>query len=217
MTTPLPAESVVHQLRWRYSVKRFDPTRKLPPEVWQPLEEALVLTPSSYNLQPWKFLVITDQAVKERLLPASWNQRQIADGSHVVVMAIQKHLRIEDIDAHIRRIAEVRGTPPETLAGYRTVAIADLIDGARSLSITEWAIRQAYIALGNLLTAAAMLGIDTCPMEGFEPAKYDQILGLARRGLSAAVVCVLGYRSAEDRYAKLPKVRFPLESVVERI
>lgn len=214
---PLPAAAVLQQLRWRYSVKRFDPTRKIAPADWAPLEEALVLTPSSYNLQPWRFLVITDQATKDKLHPASYHQKQIVEGSHVVVLAIRKHLRVEDIDQHIARVAAVRGTTPDALAGYRTVAVGDLIDGARSLIITEWATRQIYIALGNVLATAAMLGIDTCPMEGFEPVKYDQILGLARRGLSAALVCVFGYRSADDKYAKLPKVRFPVESLVEHI
>lgn len=217
MVGPTPHEFLLQQLQWRYSVKRFDRAKKIAPEEWRALEEALVLTPSSYGLQPWKFVVVTDQATKEKLLPLSWNQSQIVDCSHVVVFCIKKPLKTEDVDAHIARMVEVRGVPLDSLAKYRSIVVADLIEGARSLRIHEWAANQVYIALGSFMTSAALLSIDTCPMEGFEPAKYDQALGLAKRGLASTVVCTAGYRSAEDRYATSKKVRFSVEQVVERV
>jgi nitroreductase len=217
MSRPVANDLLLQQLRWRYAVKKFDATKKIAPADWATLEEALVLSPSSYGVQPWKFVVITDPATKERLLPLSWNQQQVVDGSHVVVFCIKKPLKTEDIDAHIARIVEVRGVAPESLAKYRDMMVRDLIEGARSWKINEWAANQVFIALGNFMTAAAMLAIDTCPMEGFEPVKYDRELGLAKRGLAASVVCVAGYRAGDDKYAAHKKVRFPIEQVVERI
>jgi nitroreductase len=217
MSGPVANEILLQQLRWRYAVKRFDRTRKIAPADWTTLEEALVLSPSSYGVQPWKFVVITEQATKEKLQPLSYNQQQVVDGSHVVVFCIRKPLKVEDVDAHIAHTAAVRAIPVESLQKYRDGMIRDLIDGARSLRINEWAANQVFIALGNFMTAAAMVGVDTCPMEGFEPAKYDVALGLAKRGLAATVVCVAGYRAADDKYATTKKVRFPLEKVVEHV
>jgi nitroreductase len=217
MSRPVGNDVLLAQLRWRYAVKKFDRSRKIAPADWATLEEALVLTPSSYGLQPWKFVVISDQATKERLVPHSYNQAQVADCSHVVVFCIWKPIKIEHVDAHVARFAEVRGSTVESLAKFRGRVIADVVEGARSWRANEWAAYQTYIALGNFMTSAAMLGIDTCPMEGFDPVKYDQELGLARRGLAASVVCVAGYRSADDKYATSPKVRFPVDQVVERI
>jgi nitroreductase len=210
-------ETLLQQLRWRCATKKFDPARKIPAEDWRALEEALVLSPSSYGLQPWKFMVITDQETKHKLMAASWNQPQVADCSHFVVFAIKKHLRVADIDAHLDRVVAVRGVPRESLTGYRNLMIGDLVEGPRSWYINAWSARQVYIALGNLLTCAALLGIDACPMEGFEPDKYDQILGLANRGLAAAVICAAGYRAGDDQYAAAPKVRFLPQDVIERI
>ena len=214
---PVANESLLAQLRWRYAVKKFDPARRIALPDWQALEEALVLTPSSYNLQPWKFVVVADPAVKEQLLPLCFNQRQVVDGSHVVVLCIKKHFGLQDVDAHLKRLSEVRAVPLESLARLRDGIVRDLLDGPRSWVVNQWASNQVFIALGNFMTSAALLGIDTCPMEGFEPGKVDQLLGLARKGLASAVMCVAGYRAADDRFAGLPKVRFPVDEVIERI
>lgn len=214
--TPLPAPDLLAALRWRYAVKAFDPARTIPAELWDALEETLVLTPSSFGLQPWHFLVLTDRALRERLVPHAWGQRQVADCSHFVVICIRKGVGRAEIDALLARVTEVRGTPPAQLAGYRRVMVGSLVEGPGAAAIDEWATRQAYIALGSFMTAAAVLGVDTCPMEGFEPAKFDEILGLSGRGLASAVCCAAGYRSPADRYAAVPKVRFPRAQVVER-
>ena len=213
----LSPESLIGQLRWRYAVKKFDPARRIDAEPWQSLEQVLVLTPSSYGLQPWKFFVITDQDLKQRLVPISWNQQQLADCSHVVVFAIKRDLASEDIDRYLARMAEVRGMPVEKLAGFRKLLVNSFDPPPADFNVDEWATRQVYIALGNFMTSAAVLGIDTCPMEGIEPAKYDALLGLEEKGYATAVVCVAGYRAADDKYASLPKVRFKHEDVVEHL
>lgn len=202
-------------LRWRYATKQFDPSRKIPAHLWSALEDALVLTPSSFGLQPWKFLVIQDPALRERLVPLSWGQKQVAEASHLVVLAVMTRMTEEHIDRYLADTAATRNIPWESLAGFRKMMIGDVIQGARSKIATEWAIRQAYIALGNFMTSAALLGVDTCPMEGFDPAKYDEVLELVPRGLTAAVVCPAGYRAATDKYATLAKVRFPKSEVIE--
>ena len=216
-TEPISADTLIQQLNWRYATKAFDPSKKIPAAKWAALEQALVLTPSSYGMQPYKFLVIADPSVKEMLVPASWNQRQPTDCSHYVVFAARTTNSVTDVDEYMARIAQVRGVTPDALGGFKKMLVADVVDGDRGKAAAEWAARQAYIALGNFMTAAALLGIDTCPMEGFVPARYDEILGLREQGLTAAVACAAGYRSGDDKYASLPKVRFPAEKLIVRI
>ena len=217
LSKPVSNETLLQQLRWRYAVKKFDPTRKISADDWQTLEQALILTPSSFGLQPWKFVVITDQATKEKLVSASWNQRQVADASHLVVFAVRKPLTESDVDRYIAVTAEVRGVAVEALAGFKKMMMGSLVPPPTGLDINHWAELQAYIALGNFMTSAAMLGIDTCPMEGIIPAKYDELLGLPQEGYGTVVVGVAGYRAADDKYASLPKVRFSAAEVVRHI
>jgi len=212
---PVTNDVVERQLGWRYATKLFDTTLKIPDTDWQTLEQALVLTPSSFGLQPWKFFVVTDPATKSRLKQASWNQAQIADASHVVVFAIRKNLSIADIERYVARTAEVRGVTVESLVRFHQAMVGTL--SSPSFDINEWAARQVYIALGFFMATAAVLGVDTCPIEGFEPKKYDEILGLPPLGYGACVVAAAGYRSKDDKYASVPKVRFKTEDVVHRI
>ena len=204
--------AVLDALRWRYATKQFDPAKKIDPAVWAGLEESLVLTPSSFGLQPWQFLVIDDPAVRESLVPHAWGQRQVADASHLVVMAVRTSLTEADIDRFLDSIVAVRGGTREALAGYRGMMV-----GSMGMMTKDWAARQAYIALGQFMLACAMVGVDTCPMEGFLPAEFDRILGLTEQGLTAAVLCPAGYRAAGDGYAALPKVRWPLADVVRHV
>ena len=213
----MTSDTLITQLNWRYATKAFDPVKKIADADWAALEQALILTPSSYGMQPYQFLVITDPAVKEKLVPASWNQRQPADCSHYIVFAARTANSVADVDEYMARIAEVRGGSADALGGFKKMLVADVVDGERGKAATEWAARQAYIALGNFMTAAAVLGIDTCPMEGFVPAQYDEILGLREKGLTAAVACAAGYRAADDKYAALPKVRFPASKLIVHI
>jgi len=207
-------EQLLSQLNWRYATKQFDPTKKIPVDVWKALEESLVLTPSSFGLQPWKFIVITDPALKETLKGHSWGQAQVTDCSHHVVFAARTEVNEAYIDKFLQRTVEVRGGAVDSLKGYRDMMVGNLIHGPRAQAIREWAANQVYIALGNFMTSSAVLGIDTCPMEGIDPAKYDEILGLAPLGLHTVVACAAGYRATGDKYATLPKVRFPHSDVI---
>ena len=206
------AAEILTALNWRYATKVFDPAKKIPAETWAALEESLILTPSSYGLQPWKFLIVQDAELREQLVAHSWRQRQVADCSHLVVMAVKKAYSLDDLDAFITRMAEVRGGTAEALAGFRKMVAGTQAQGYMT---KEWAKMQAYIALGQFMTSCALMGIDTCPMEGFVPAKYDEMLGLEAQGLTTAVLCPAGYRHADDRYASLPKVRFTNADVIE--
>ena len=213
ITTPQLLES----LQWRYATKVFDPTRKIPADVWQTLERALVLTPTSYGLQPYRFLVIQNPAKRAELLPHSWNQKQVVDASHLVVFTARTKVTDADVAKLIQRTSDVRKIPAESLNFYRDLMLGDIVNGPRGKIAHEWAARQAYIALGNLMTCAAVLGVDACPMEGLNPAEYDRVLGLNYSGYATVMACALGYRAANDKYASLPKVRYETNELVQKI
>ena len=208
---------LLQQLHWRYATKKFDPSRKIAEAEWKTLEQALVLTPSAYGVQPWKFLVIENPDLRRALVPATKNQPQVVDASHYVVFAIKAGLSVADIDAHVARIIALRGVAPESTAGFRQVMVGRLVEGMTREQVDDWAKRQIYLALGNFLTCAALMGIDTCPIEGCDPIKYDEILGLPARGLATAVACAAGFRSSEDPNATLAKVRFDAAYVIEHL
>lgn len=189
----------------------------IPAEVWGALEQALVLTPSSIGLQPWRFLVVTDPSVRERLVAASYRQTQARDCSHYVVFAVRRDLDAGHVDRHLARMAEVRGVSVESLAKFRAMTMGNLDRARAAGTLDRWQEHQVYIALGQFMAAAALLGVDTCPMEGIEAAKYDEILGLEGTGYATAVACAAGYRHAEDKYAAIPKVRFRADEVVRRV
>ena len=214
MSNPISPQRLLDGLNWRYATKQFDRNRKIPSEQWSAIEEALVLSPSSGGLQPRKFFVVTDPAIREKLLPASFGQTQVTDASHLVVFAASLDVTEADVDSHIARTADARGVAPESLGSFRQMLVDGIVKTKDQLGRHAWAARQAYIALGNLLTSAALLGIDACPMEGFLPAEYDATLGLAEKGLTSVVICTLGYRAASDTYANLPKVRYLREKLV---
>ncbi len=213
--TAVSRDVVKAQLEWRYATKKFDPTRKISDADWQVLEQSLVLTPSSFGLQPWRFVVVTDPAIKAQMPPLSWGQTQPVDCSHMLVLAIKKNVDANFIDSFVARTAEVRGVPVESLAGFRKMMVGFITkDG---FPVDEWATRQVYIALGQFMGCAAVMGIDACPMEGIDPVKYDELLGLPAQGYATVVACAAGYRAADDKYASLPKVRFKSEDVVQRM
>jgi nitroreductase len=212
--TPISTTQILDSLNWRYATKVFDATKTIPAETWSALEESLILTPSSFGLQPWKFLIITDKALREQLVEHSWNQRQVADCSHLVVMLAKKNMLEADVDKLLHRIVEVRGGTADALAGYKGMMMGS-IGAAPPEYLAQWSKNQAYIALGQLMGTAALLGIDTCPMEGFVATKYDEILGLTGTDYTTCVLLPVGYRSSDDKYASLPKVRFEAKDVIE--
>jgi nitroreductase len=210
-------EQLLTALNWRYATKIFDAAKKIPADVWKTLEQALVLTPTSYGLQPYKFLVINNPAKRAELLPHSWWQKQVVDASHFVVFAARTEMKQADVDKFIRRISSVRGVPAESMTPYWNMMIGDVVNGPRGKTAHEWASRQTYIALGNLMTCAAVLGVDACPMEGIVPADYDKILNLNGSGYATVVACALGYRAAADKYAGLAKVRYETHELIGQI
>jgi nitroreductase len=210
-------QQLLNALQWRYATKVFDAAKKIPAEVWQTLERALVLTPTSYGLQPYHFLVINDPAKRAELLPHSWNQKQVVDASHFVVFTARTKMTEADVNKLITHTSTIRKIPAESLNFYRDLMLGDIVNGPRGKIAHEWAARQAYIALGNLMTCAAVLGVDACPMEGLNPAEYDRLLGLNGSGYATVVACALGYRAASDKYASLPKVRYEAIELVQEV
>ncbi len=210
-------EQLLAALNWRYATKIFDAVKKIPADAWQTLEQSLVLTPTSYGLQPYKFLVVNNPARRAELLPHSWGQKQVVDASHFVVFTARTEMTEADVDKLIGRIVDIRKLPASALNPYRGMMLGDVVNGPRGKAAHEWAARQAYIALGNLMTCAAVLGVDACPMEGLNPVEYDKVLNLNGSGYATVVACALGYRAVGDKYAGLAKVRFETKDLVQQI
>ncbi|MGB5820411.1 MAG: NAD(P)H-dependent oxidoreductase [Saonia sp.] len=206
----------IESLNWRYATKKFDSTKKVTDEDFNTIIEAVRLSASSYGLQPYHILVISDKELRERLREASWGQSQITDASHLVVFANKTNVDNTLIDTYINKVSETRNMPKEGLSGYSDFMKSKLL-GLPNDKKAAWAGRQTYLALGNLLSAAATLKIDTCPMEGFDPIAYNDILGLTAKGLNAAVVATLGYRAAEDETQHYKKVRQSAGELVTHI
>ena len=217
MPATIPPQQLVDALNWRYATKKFDPAKKIPDDVWRAMEQSLVLSPSSIGLQPWKFYVVTDAAVKTQLMAASYRQPQVADCSHFVALAARRDIDVGHVERHIERMAEVTGVTPDSLAKFRTMTMRNLDKARAAGTLDVWQEHQIYIALGQFMVSAAVLGVDTCPMEGIEPEKYDEILGLAGSNYATVVACAAGYRLPDDKYANTKKVRFKAEDVIVRV
>lgn len=210
-------KSLVDTLNWRYATKSFDATRKISATDWQTLEASLHLSPSSFGLQPWKFLVIENKEIRQKLKAVSWDQSQITEASHLVVFCLRKNISAKEIDQHLHNISKIRGVSLDSLKQYREMMLGFVSRDPKTFDVNSWATRQVYIALGFFLLSAASLGIDSCPMEGIDTEQYNKILNLDQQGLSAVVVATAGYRSSDDAYAKAQKVRFDKSSVIARV
>ena len=204
--------SVVENRIWRYATKKFDISKKISNENLELLLEATRLSASSYGLQPYHIYVITDEAIRAKLKPVSWGQSQVTDASHLFVFANQIDFKGELVDDYLQNVSETRNIPIDELKEYGEFAKSKLVD--LSIQAKEnWAAKQVYLALGNLMQAAAELKIDTCPMEGFDTEAYNKILGLNKKNLNATIVLPIGYRSAEDETQYYPKVRYSKEKL----
>ncbi|MDD2941883.1 MAG: NAD(P)H-dependent oxidoreductase [bacterium] len=203
---------LMKSLTWRYATKAFDPERKISETDINTLREVMRLAPSSFGLQPWKIYMVTNQQVKESLVVHSWNQRQVVDCSHLVVLTSLKSMTAEYIQNFIKLLASERGVSAESLAPYQGMMEGALLGGGMAKDLGAWTARQAYILMGFLMMAAAELEIDSCPMEGIIPAEFDRILGVDDAYATVAAV-PLGYRSQDDKYATAQKVRFSAEQV----
>ncbi|WP_300564675.1 NAD(P)H-dependent oxidoreductase [Flavobacterium sp.] len=196
---------IEHQ-NWRYATKKFDSTKKISNEDLNVLKEAIRLSSSSYGLQPYKILIVENPELRAQIQPAAWGQSQIIEASHLIIFANMINLGEAEIDTYIANIAETRGIPAENIQGYGDFMKSKII----TLSENEknnWTSKQTYLALGNLLNAAAELKIDATPMEGFEPEKVNAILGLNEKGLNASLIATIGYRHEEDATQHNKKVR----------
>ena len=208
--------NLIENLNWRYATKKFDPNRKVSNTDLELIKQAVQLSASSYGLQLYKVLVISDQATKEKLMPASWNQSQLTDSSHVFVFCNYTEVKSEHIDEFMQLVAEKRNFDEEKIIAYSQLVKSKLSKKSAE-EVKAWLKAQTYLALGNLLTACAELKIDACPMEGFESDKYNEILKLEEKGLNAALVATIGYRHQEDLTQHLAKVRKPTELLFEHI
>ncbi len=203
-------------LQWRYATKKFDNSKSISDTDLEYLKEAMQLTASSYGLQPYEILIIKDNAIREKLKAASWNQSQITDASVLVVLANNTNFKKQHIDEFITNVATTRNMSEEDLTDYSTTIKNSLLTkSAEDLAV--WTAKQAYIVLGNLLSAAAAFKIDACPMEGFDTAKYNEILGLTDKDLNASVIATLGYRDATDETQNYKKVRKPKSKLFHTI
>ncbi|AYN67023.1 NAD(P)H-dependent oxidoreductase [Euzebyella marina] len=203
----------IDNLNWRYATKKFDSTKKISEDDLSKLLEATSLSASSYGLQPYKILVLKDDDIRAKLKPAAWGQSQITEASHLIVLANQTTFGDELVDDYLTNVSETRGIPVEGLKAYADLMKANLMPLTDEQK-AAWTAKQAYIALGNLLSAAADLKIDTCPMEGFDSAQFNEILGLDDKNLNAVVLAAVGYRSEEDQTQHYKKVRKSTENLI---
>ena len=204
---------IIEKLQWRYATKKFDSNKKLSVEQVNTIKEAFNLTATSYGLQPLKMLVIGDQDIKEALVSASMNQPQVKDASHLLVFCIESTISSEYIKAHFNRVEATRNTDRKILDDYEDFLI-DSFSKKDQSEIRGWMTKQAYLAMGNLLTVCAVEGIDACPMEGFEPEKYDDLLQLKDKGLQSVLAMPIGFRAGDDMFAGMKKVRRGVSEVV---
>jgi len=203
---------IIKALNWRYATKKFDTAKKVSDNDINELLEAARLAPSSYGLQPWTFVVVTNPELRKKLREHAWNQPQITDASHLIVLATRTDVDEDYVKRYVEEIAKERKVAVDSLKAYQDMMTGDVKTRSKN-AIVDWSKHQTYIALGFLLFAAAQKRIDTCPMEGFDPAKFDEILGLKEKHLASTVLCTIGYR-ADDPAAANVKVRFSKSDVV---
>jgi len=205
--------NTIESLQWRYAVKKFDSHKTLSTSQIKTLKEAFNLTATSYGLQPLKLVVINNKDIQKKLVPASFNQPQVLEASHLLVICIPKEYAITEVKKYFDLVKKIRATPDSVMDPFKTFLTADISKKTQE-ELLVWNRNQAYIALGNLLTVCAVEQIDACPMEGFVPAKYDEILGLEEHNLTATLVLPVGFRAEDDYMKDLKKVRKNLEDVI---
>jgi nitroreductase len=205
--------NTIEQLKWRYATKKFNPSKKLSKAKLTILLEAFNLTATSFGLQTLKLVVVENKTLREPLVAATYNQQQVLQASHLLIICIQDNIKSTDVINYYNNIKHIRNTPETILKPYRE----DLKNMMQNMSVTErqqWSTNQAYIALGNLMTVCAIEGIDSCPMEGFIATEYDKFLKLNQKGLKSVLLLPVGYRADDDLFSTLKKVRKPIDETV---
>lgn len=207
------ATSIIEKLQWRYATKKFDSNKILSVEKLNILKETFNLTATSFGLQPLKLIVVSNPDLKAQLMPFSYNQTQVRDASHILILCIEKKINEDFIIDHFKRVAGTRNTPRNILEPFEKNLIASFTQKDTS-EVRDWMINQLYLTLGALLTVCAVENIDACPMEGFEPQKYDKLLGLDNKGLESVIVLPVGYRDESDFFKDLKKVRRGVDELI---
>lgn len=207
------ASNTLHQLQWRYATKKFDASRKLSEEKLNILKESFNLTATSYGLQPIKLVVIQNKSLQEALVPHTMNQLQVQDASHVLVFCVEAELNSDYIKTYFEKVEAIRQTPRSILQPFELFLLEEFSTKDPE-EIETWMEKQAYLAMGNLLTVCALEEIDACPIEGFTPSKYDDVLDLKSKGLRSVLVMPVGYRADDDFFSTLKKVRRGKENVI---
>ncbi|ULC57936.1 NAD(P)H-dependent oxidoreductase [Flaviramulus sp. BrNp1-15] len=208
--------NIIKHLKWRYATKKFDASKKLTDSQINTIKEAFNLTATSFGLQTISLVIIENNELRKPLIEHSFHQKQVSEASHLLVICIQDNILKEDVVSYYDNIKDIRNTSETILKPYRE----SLIQTMDNMSVTErqqWSKNQAYIALGNLMTVCAIEGIDACPMEGFIPEKYDELLGLQDRGLKSVLLLPIGFRAKDDMFSEFKKVRKPLEETIIEI
>lgn len=207
--------NIIKALKWRYAAKKFDSSRVIPNEIIEVIKESFNLTASSYGLQPVKLLIVSNKSILQELVPISSNQQQVGQASHLCVFCVDTNIDEAYIRTYFENIKSIRNTPDAVLSSFRDSIISSF--GSKSIDeIYNWGAKQAYLALGNMLTVCATQEIDACPMEGFDPVAYDVYFKLKEQGLRSALVMPIGYRAEDDMFADMKKVRKDLkDSIIE--
>lgn len=205
---------LLENLEWRYATKRFDSSKKISSDKLEKIKRAIQLSVSSYGLQLYKVLLIENSELRKKLSPVSWDQPQITEASHLIVFCNYNTVSENHVDDHFEQIAKIQNTDINMLSGYRDF-MKNKITEKSEMDRANWTAKQTYLALGNLLNACAELKIDACPMEGFDVEKYNEILELGPKGLNAAVIATIGYRSNDDDTQYRKKLRKPLNELFE--
>ncbi len=204
---------IIEHLEWRYATKSFDEDKMVSEEKLQTIYKAFNLTATSYGLQPLKLVVISNKELQKQLVEHSMQQQQVAQASHILVFCIETEIDKTYIETYFERIKEIRQTPDNILSSFREFLIEDFESKPQEL-IESWATKQAYLTMGNLLTVCAVEGVDTCPMEGFSPKQYDELLDFETKGLKSVLVMPIGYRAEDDMFASFKKVRKTVEESI---
>jgi len=205
---------IINDLKWRYATKKFDSKKKITDKELVILLESLRLSPSSMGLQPWKFIVVEDIKLRKQIRGASWNQSQVTDASHLILLCAKRDVDTTYTDEYVKQMAKVQKQNILKLKGYQLV-VNGFLSLMKPAERSVWAQKQVYIALGFLLSVCAQMHIDSCPMEGFDRKKVDVILGLDKSDYASVVMCPVGYRSKEDKHSKESKVRWDKKKVIE--
>ena len=207
--------NIIDSLKWRYAVKKFDTNKELSERQIETLKEAFNLTATSYGLQPLKLVIIKNKKIQEKLVPFSWNQQQILQASHLLVICIKDNYTTKEVENYFNLVQKIRNTPDAVINPFKKFLTAEIAKKTQEeLYVSNK--NQAYIALGNLLTVCASQEIDSCPMEGFTPDKYDEILDLTKDNLKSVLVLPVGFRASDDYMKDLTKVRKNIsDSIIE--